>query len=190
MVIWCFCFSDLNWRWKPPIHSLWQKSAEQWFSPYSSKGREPKKFDMSLMLSAKSSFYLTVKNWVAWCKTEHFSTEGKDCPNKATCGHYTRKCCCHSQHDCGRLENFSQKDSRDSGDRFRNMKDSSCVGQEKALFQMGAKMFERGSEPWSCCRAKGNSWTLYMEHSRFLSWTCDNGQNMDIRVWPRDKRTI
>jgi len=53
------------------------------------KGKTAKEIydDMSLTLGEKSPSYLTVKNWVARCKTEHFNTEGKDCPCKATCGH-------------------------------------------------------------------------------------------------------
>ena len=49
------------------------------------KGKTAKEiYDMSITLGEKSPSYLTVKNWVARCKTEHFSTEGKDCPRKAT----------------------------------------------------------------------------------------------------------
>jgi hypothetical protein len=55
------------------------------------KGKTAKEIydDMSLTLVEKSPSYLTVKNWVARCKTEHFNTEGKYCPRKATCGHCT-----------------------------------------------------------------------------------------------------
>ena len=59
----------------------------------------------------------------------------------------------------GRSENFNQKDSGDvSGTcRFHH---PWCFGHEEALCQIGAKMFECGSEAWSCCGFAGNSWAL------------------------------
>ena len=57
------------------------------------KGKRAKEIydDISLRLGEKSSSNSTVKNWVAWCNTEHFSTEGKDHPRKATSGHCPEK---------------------------------------------------------------------------------------------------
>lgn len=85
-----------------------------------------------------------------------------------------------------RLENFNQKDISGTWRVHHQW----CVGHDEPLCQMGAKKLECRSEAWSRWGFTHNSWALQMEHSRPLGSTCDNGRNMDIFLWPRDKRTI
>jgi len=85
-----------------------------------------------------------------------------------------------------RTENFSQKDISGTC----RVHHPWCVGHDEPLYQMGAKKLECRSEVWSHCGFTDNSWALQMEHNRLLGSSCDNGWNMDIFLWPRDKITI
>ena len=83
------------------------------------KGKRAKEIYMSLTLGEKSPSYSTVKNWVARCKnistlkvkTVHIRLLVVNVPQNVVA--------IHSMIVAD--WNFSQKDSRDSGDRFRNM---------------------------------------------------------------------
>jgi hypothetical protein len=106
--------------------------------------------DMSVTLDEKGPSSSTVKNWVARFKTGHFSTEDEDRPGRPLL--FTVPENLHIVHNMIladlRIAAKKTAKKKDSGyiSRTCRVHHSSCVGYEEAPCQMGAKMFECGSE--------------------------------------------